>query len=381
MTHRERILAALRRKVPDLLPIDFGGTLASTINIKAYEALRDYLGVDAGVPPRLISLRAAAVFPSETILRRFGADARILILGAAESKPDRHVDEDSYVDEWGVTCTRHGGHYLNTDGPFYHLDEPTLRDLEKYDWPDPADPGRYRGLRERAKELHENTDCAVIFHPPGLGLIGQGQFLRGFAQWMEDMLLRPAFFEALLDRITSIYVEITTRALDEAGDCMDAVLFGDDLSNQRAPFFRVELYRKLIKPYQKQMVDTVKRRGKPIVFHCCGAAYPFIPDLIDLGIDALNPVQVSAAGMDTKRLKREFGRDLTFWGGVDTQSVLPRGSREDVRREVKSRIEDLASGGGYVLASVHTIQAEVPPENVVAMLEAALEYGRQGAIA
>jgi uroporphyrinogen decarboxylase len=195
---------------------------------------------------------------------------------------------------------------------------------------------------------------------------------------MEDLLLRPAFFEALLDRLTNIYIEITTRALDEAGEYMDAVLVGDDLSNQAGPFFRLELYRSLIKPYQKQIIDTVKRRGKPFVYHTCGAAYPFIPDLIDLGIDALNPVQVSAVGMDTKRLKREFGRDLAFWGGVDTQSVLPRGTPADVRKEVKTRIDDLAGGGGYVLASVHNIQAEVPPQNVAAMLEAAIEFGRKG---
>lgn len=378
MTHRERILAALNRREPDLLPIDFGGTLASTINLKAYEALRDYLGVDAGVSPRLLSFRAATVFPSETILCRFGVDTRMLVLGAAEGRPDRQIAEDAFVDEWGVTCTRHGGHYLNTDGPLYHLDEPTLQDLEKYEWPDPADPGRYRGLRERARELHKNTDCAVIFHTPALCLIQQAQFVRGFAQWMEDLLLRPTFFEALLDRIANIWIEITTRALDEAGEYVDVVMLGDDLSTQEGPFFRLDLYRRLIKPFHKQMIEAIKRHGKPVIYHSDGAIYQFIPDLIDLGTDALNPIQVSAAGMDTKRLKREFGRDLAFWGGVDTQSVLPRGTPEDVRNEVKTRIDDLAGGGGYVLASVHNIQAEVPPQNVVAMFEAALEFGRKG---
>ena len=166
MTHRERILATLNHKEPDQLPIDFGGTLASTININAYEALRDYLRVDAGVPPRLLSLRAATVFPSETILRRFGVDTRMLVLGAAEGRPDHQIAEDAFVDEWGVTCTQRGDHYLNTDGPFNHLDEPTLQDLEKNEWPD---PGRYRGLRERARELHEGTDCAVTFLARRLG--------------------------------------------------------------------------------------------------------------------------------------------------------------------------------------------------------------------
>jgi uroporphyrinogen decarboxylase len=374
MTHRERILTALKRQEPDMLPIDFGGTLASTINLKAYEALRDYLKVDAGMPPHILSTRAATVFPSETILRRFDVDTRMVMIGAAERSSDRQISEDAFVDEWGVTCTRHGGHFINTDGPFYHLDEPTLNDLEKYEWPDPADPGRYRGLRDRARALHENTDYAVIFHPPALGPVQQGQFLRGFSQWMEDLLLRPVFFEGLMDRVTNFHVEVITRAMDEAGEYMDVVHLGDDLSNQAGPLFRVELYRRLMKPYHKRLVDLAKQHGKAAIYHCCGAAYPFIPDFIDMGFDGFNPVQVSAAGMDTKRLKREFGRDIAFWGGIDTQSVLPRGTPADVRKEVETRIEDLAGGGGYVLASVHNIQAEVPPQNVAAMLETALEF-------
>ena len=136
------------------------------------------------------------------------------------------------------------------------------------------------------------------------------------------------------------------------------------------------MYRKLIKPYHQRMAATIKRFGKPILYHSCGSVFSLIPDLLDVGIDVLNPVQVAADGMDTKRLKQEYGRDLTFWGGIDTQRVLPCGTPAEVREEVKRRIEDLGEGGGYVLSPVHNVQPEVPPENLVAMFEAAIEYGR-----
>ena len=151
--------------------------------------------------------------------------------------------------------------------------------------------------------------------------------------------------------------------------------YGDDVGTQRTPLMRPELYRRLIKPFHRSMAAAVHRFNKPIIYHSCGAISSLIPDLLDVGIDALNPVQVAAAGMDTKRLKKEYGRDLTFWGAIDTQNVLPRGTPDDVRNEVKRRIEDLSAGGGYVLAPVHNVQPEVPPENLVAMLEAALAQG------
>jgi len=157
---------------------------------------------------------------------------------------------------------------------------------------------------------------------------------------------------------------------------VDIVCWGDDLGTQRGPQISPELYRRMIKPRQKRMVEAIKRHGKLVLYHTCGSVADFLPDFIELGIDAVNPVQVSAAGMDTQRLKREFGRDITFWGAVDTQTVLPRGSPVDVRSEVRRRIDDLAPGGGYVLCAVHNIQPEVPPENIVAMYEAALEYGK-----
>jgi uroporphyrinogen decarboxylase len=375
MTHREHILSALRHQEADRLPLDLGATGATTLTAKAHERLRAHLGLPAGPPPAFFaSTRPTTVVPDEAILRRFDVDARPLLIGSPFRRPDRRISEDTSKDEWGVTWTKHGSsHFINTDGPFYHLDDPTVKDLEDFPWPDPADPGRYQGLRERARALHEQSDYAVILNP-ALGPVHLCQFLRGYGTWLEDLLVRPAFAEGLMDRVVDFWVLVACRALEEAGAFIDVVTFGDDIGTQNAPLFRPELYRRMIKPRHKRMVEAVKRRGKPVLYHSCGSVYRLIPDLIDVGIDALNPVQVSAAEMDTKRLKQEFGRDLTFWGGIDTHRVLPMGTQEEVREEVKRRIADLAEGGGYVLCAVHNVQPEVPPENVVAMYEAALAW-------
>ncbi len=160
---------------------------------------------------------------------------------------------------------------------------------------------------------------------------------------------------------------------------MDVVCFPDDMGFQDRPYVRPELYRKMIKPYHRRIVETIKRKtDAKVLMHTDGSVYPLIPDFIEIGVDILNPVQVSARDMDSRRLKAEFGADMSFWGGIDTHRVLPTGTPEDVRNEVKKRIADLAPGGGYVLGSVHHILAEVPPENVVVMFDAALEYGSYG---
>jgi len=175
-------------------------------------------------------------------------------------------------------------------------------------------------------------------------------------------------------------LEMSRRLLFEIAEYADVVVMGDDLSHQGGLTYSPDLYRKLLKPRHKRITDFLKRHaGKAkILYHCCGAAEPLLRDLIEIGVDAINPVQVSAKGMgDTRKLKALYGRDLTFWGGIDTQRVLPFGSPEEVKTEVRRRIEDLAPGGGFVLAAVHNIRPEVKPENVCAMFEAALAYGKR----
>jgi uroporphyrinogen decarboxylase len=374
MTHRQRVLAALARRQPDRVPRDLGGTGSSTMTVGAHARLRAHLGIPAEPPAPLFSRRASSAIVDRGFVERFHCDILPLVPGASDTA-ERDISDSAFVDEFGVTWQRHSGtHYINVDGPFQKLDDPTPADVDRFPWPDPTHPSRYAGLGERARALHGDEDYAVALSA-WLGPVHLSQFMRGYVEWLEDLLERPAFVEALLDRYVSMWIEAMDRILAECAPEVDVVIFGDDIGTQTGPLFRPELYRRYIKPHHKRMVETVKRHGKPLAYHSCGSVYAVIGDLIDNGVDALNPIQVSAAGMDTARLKREFGRDLTFWGGIDTQRVLSRGTPAEVRDEVRRRIADLAEGGGYVLCGVHNLQPEVPPENVVAMYEAAAEFG------
>jgi len=215
-----------------------------------------------------------------------------------------------------------------------------------------------------------NTPLLIMTHT---------QWMRGLEQFMIDAVLNQSLLEYMMDKILEVLLEITHHLLEEVGDYADIIFIGDDLSYQGGLTYSPEMYRKLLKPRHKKIVCFLREHIKnaKILYHCCGAVEPLIRDLIDLEVDALNPVQVSAAGMgDTRKLKALYGKDLTFWGGVDTQWVLPFGKPEDVRKEVRRRIEDLAVGGGFVLAAVQNIRPEVKPENICAMFEAAIDYGK-----
>jgi uroporphyrinogen decarboxylase len=203
--------------------------------------------------------------------------------------------------------------------------------------------------------------------------------MRGLEQFLVDTVLNRPFLEYLMDKILEILLEMTHHLLEEVDPYVDVVAIGDDLSHQGGLTYSPDMYRRLLKPRHKAILRFLKEHAgeAKILYHCCGAAEPLLRDLIEIGVDAYNPVQVSALGMDdTKKLKALYGRDLTFWGGIDTQRVLPFGTPREVRAEVRRRIEDLAPGGGFVLAAVHNLRPEVKPENICALFEAALEYGR-----
>jgi len=374
MTPRERVLTALDHREPDRVPLDLNGGMAAGINSTAYRNLQKFLGLDE--PLSLWTARTQIDAPSETLLRRFHVDTRQVRVATPQDIPDQDDAPDSYVDYWGVSWVKpHGGHYLVEDAPFKHLADPVPADLESHRWPDPTDPFWTEGLAEAAREFRRSTDCAVTMQFPFF-LLMFGNFLRDFDNWMTDLVLRPNFAEALMDRGLEIQLEIGGRMLEAVGDNIDILCVGEDLGIQTGPLIFPETYRRLIKPRHKRLFAFIKSRTKAKLYlHSCGSVYRLIPDLIEMGVDVLNPVQVSAADMDTARLKREFGKDLAFWGAVDTHQVLPMGSERDVRVEVRRRIDDLAPGGGYVLSAVHNILAEVPPENIVAMYEEAYEYG------
>jgi len=375
MTSRQRVLTALAHKEPDRVPIDLGGTLASGINYRAYEELLAHLGISEGWT--WDAERSQTVQVSESVRRRLQLD----LVGVRPPAPTavRRWHEGNlqcWQDNWGVTwACPPGGHYYAAHVPL--AGERTLADLAAFPWPDPTDPMWVEGLPELVRAARALGDYALCLILP-VGFVHQAQFLRGYEAWLTDLLLNRPFAEALMERVLEIQLEISRRVLAIAGDQIDVIAFGDDVAFQDGPMMSPRLYGQMILPRHRRMFEAFHAgTAAPLFYHSCGAVASLIPQLIDIGVDVLNPVQVSSAGMDTARLKREYGKRLSFWGAIDTHWALPFGSADDVRAEVRRRIDDLAEGGGYVLAAVHNVQHGVPPANVTAMFDEALRYGRR----
>jgi uroporphyrinogen decarboxylase len=372
MSHRERVLKALNHQEPDRVPLDLGATRSSSLVVECYERLNRHLGSTEA--PRIFSKWLNIAHPSAAMLERFDIDTRSLSQGAPDGGQDIVFPDGSYQDEWGVIRSKPAGslYYDLTKAPF--AGDAEIAGLKKHPWPDPHDPGRVRGLAESARRLHQETDYAVVLNMPG-GIVHQAQFLRGFEDWFADLVVNQEFFRALMEKLADLWIEMARDELDAVGNNADICFYGDDMAFQDGPMMSMDLYRKMIKPHHQRLFGYIKSRTRAkIVYHTCGSVVHLIPDLIEMGVDALNPVQVSAKGMDTRALKREFGKEIGFWGGVDTQRVLPFGSPQDVAAEVRRRIDDLAVGGGYVLCAVHNIQADVPPANICAMYDTARAY-------
>lgn len=372
MTHRERVVAALNHETPDRVPMDLGSTRVTSVVAAEYEKLKRRFGVERETV--IIDKIQQAVKVDEEVLRGLDIDTRGVFVRGPDRSTDATLPDGRWRDEWGVTRRRSAnGYYFDLDtSPF--AGEPTSKDLEAHPWPDPDDPGRTRGVREEALKLRNETDYAVVGHCPG-GWIHISQYMRGFAGWFEDLALQPDFATELMERVLDLSLRMAGHYLDAVGDLIDVVAVGDDVGMQRAPMVSPKMYRELIWPLQKRQFRFLREHTKARIFyHTCGSVYALLPDIVDLGVDILNPVQVSAAEMgDTARLKRTFGDRLSFWGAIDNFQILPRGTPEEVRAEVRRRVSDLGRDGGYVLNAVHNIQPDVPVENVLAMYAAGRE--------
>jgi uroporphyrinogen decarboxylase len=377
MKPRQRVLAAIEHREPDRVPIDIGGSSFSTVIGRAYERLKVDLGVKGET--RYMKKKSRSAILDERVARRLHTDTRPLLIGSPDGWQDVYFEDGSFRDEFGVIWRKAGdGHYAPTGNP---LREATMADLDGFAWPDPRNPGRTRSLREQARQLYEGTDYAVVLSLP-VGFVHLSQYLRGYEQWLMDIVLNPEFLDVLMDRALEWWLALAEAVLNEVGPYVDVIAFGDDVAFHDRPMVDLARYRRLFKPRHRRMVDLIKGKSEAkVLYHCCGAVKSLIGEFVDIGVDALNPVQVSSAGMDTAELKARFGSQpgsgICFWGAIDTGRVLPMGSPQEVRSEVRRRIQDLAPGGGFVLAPVHNIQEDVPPQNILAMADAALEFGRR----
>ncbi len=373
MIARERLRRTLDHQEPDRVPIDIGGTLSTGFNRSAHSQFKKYLKMSGG-RTEIVHMMQQEVRPDARIRSLFGCDTYGIwpnLIGI------KRLSSDRYMDEWGVE------YELNESGYYYSAVKFPLRnaekkDLEEYRWPDPYDPSRTEGLAEKARKLYTDTDFALI----GCGTFSSGllhhcAWLQGLEDFLVNLLLNKEFSKLMLEKVLEFHLGYWDSMLDAVGKYIEVAVIADDLGMNEAPLISPDLYREIIKPYQERLISRIKEKADVKIFlHTDGDVYPLIRDFIEIGVDALNPIQYTAREMDTHRLKKEFGDKLTFWGGgCDTQHLLPFGSSEEVKQEVRKRIEELAPGGGFVFAPTHNIMPDVPAENIEALYTAAKEYG------
>ena len=372
MIPRECFWKVVNHEEPDRIPIFWGGTNSSIVP-SHYDALCKELGItdykkpvgDFGTINLNLKLR-----------ERLHSDVELLILGA----PRRKRLENGLIEDgmWGFRMKEVGGYRTFPDeiAPLRHAKN--IEDIEAHPvWPDPDDPAYYENQKNRAKKLFD-TGKIVLGEA---SYAGSPFFIypwfRGMDQWMMDPYTNPDFYRYLAQKIVDLSAVILERWLEQVGEYLDVLCFYDDIAMQTGPMVSLDHYRKWILPYEKQLVDVAKKMTRAkLSIHCCGSCYDLLPGFLEVGYEILNPIQTRAKNMEAWRLKRDYGDRFTFYGGVDIQRLLPFGTEEDIRRGVKDLIRSLAPGGGFLFATSHNIEPDTPPKNIVAMFDAAHEFGR-----
>jgi len=375
MNSKERVLTALNHEQPDRVPMDLGGR-QTTLMIPAYERLKEYLGY-GNTPTDVMSHRWQTAHVDEKILKHFSIDTRhVRPRNKALEDPEKPYEEnDVFYDNWRVGRKISGGYANICHHPLQKVKK--LEEIENYEWPDPEEEFDYTGLREHTEHIYNEGEFAIVgcMGSPG-NTFEQAWYLRGLSEFLLDMVMQKELAHAIMKKIVHHRKINAERYLKEVGEFLDVIQVADDLGAQNTSLMSPASYREMIKPYQAELITHIKQFTQAKIYHhSCGSIANILDDMIEIGIDILNPVQANAVGMETDKLKKRFGDKLTFWGAIDTFKVLPFGSVADVQKEVRKRITDLGSSGGYVLGSVHNMQTDVPPENVEAMFQTALAFG------
>lgn len=374
MNSRERVFKTLNHEEPDKVPIDIGGTSCTTMIEPVYKKLLKRYRVN-NHKYGIIHSVMRSVDICEEVKDLLGSDTDIICLNEPSGGRIK-LTTNGFVDEWGINYRR-----SKVGDDFYYdicenpLANASLEDLKNYRWPDPFDEIRYKGLKEKAKELAEK-DRFVLGNILESAIFEIAWAMRGFAQFLMDIMINKKFAHALLEKITFIQKTIYEKFLEEVGEHIDMIFIADDLATQDSLLFSPALYREMIKPYQIEYFKVKNKNNLKLLYHSCGNVYPLLNDFIEMGVDAVNPVQISAREMDPTRLKNNYGDQITFWGGIDTQIVLNSRNREFVVSSIKKIMDVFAPGGGFVLTSVHNIQSDVPVENIKTMTDSALSFGK-----
>ena len=416
MSSRERVRAAISHREPDRVPIDLGSTPSSGISAVAHEALLRHLGKDTG-QTRIYDVVQYLAQPEDDILHLFGVD--VLDIGRAFNtedsdwyeismpngrpghypawfRPRQHEDGswNAYHENGSRIATMPRGamffdqtHFPWLDGyPEGHIamsealdeamDHVLWQKLVHSPWDRASEDDFWQQLRDRTKKLRESTDKALMI-VCGCNLFEWGTFLRRMDNFLMDLYLDKANVAVLMELLMDRHIATLEMVCSSVGDLVDILRFGDDLGMDSGPFMGLDVYKELFEHHRTRLCSYVHENSSMATFlHTCGSMYQYIPSLIDSGMDIINPVQTNCRDMDAARLKAEFGQDIVFWGGgVDPREILNRGTPQQVQDDVRRRMDIFSPGGGYVFNTIHNILGEVPPENIVALFEAAREYG------
>lgn len=409
MNSRERVLASIAHKEPDKVPIDLGATPSSSISAVAYSNLMNYLGLD--LKPKIYDVVQQVTQPDDEIIKMFNID--VLDIGRCFNTAENDWYEVELqngrkglypswfrpqINEDGSKAAEKNGKFLAKmpvgatffDQCYFPYENGFPSDYSKLTeamddvmwsafthspWDHAGEKDFWTQLRNRAIALKNSSDKALMI-VCGCNLFEWGTFLRRIDNFLMDIYIDPDEVDKLLDAIMEQHMKTLENVCKYLGDVADIIRFGDDLGMDSGPFMSPDKYATHFKPHHKRLCDYVKKHSNMKIFlHSCGSIYKLMPHLIEAGYDIINPVQTNCADMEAEKLKKEFGKDITFWGGgVNTREILNRGSVEDVKDDVKRRLDILMPGGGYVFNPIHNIMPDVPPENIVAMFEAVNEF-------
>lgn len=380
MTSRERVLTTINHGQADRVPLIIGVSNATGIKMKPYQGIKQLAGIEA--PDNYLydwpELGTAEI--DEQTMLRLHSDVRGVLDLEPESVRRRNRQREphsDFIDSWG------SGQTETTPGDWYPGIHPipearTRDDLDAYPgWPDMSDPSRIAHVREQARLLAEENSFAILATPWLLFPFERAHAMQGMETFLMNMAMDQDFARALLEKIAVYCKQLMGPFLEQLGDNVDIIKIGDDLGTQESLMISPKMYREILKPVHADFISFIKARtNAKVLFHSDGDVAPLIDDFIEIGVDILNPIQTSAGKMsDLASLKKHFGNNIIFCGGIDSHRILPHGSVAEVREEVRRVIQSLGPGGGCMIGAVHTVMNDVPPENVLAMVDAVEEFG------
>ncbi len=375
MNSRERVTKTINHQEPDCVPIDLNPLYDFYINLKQYLHLE--------LEEKVKQNYAMEVVPHPLVLEKLGIDISSVKLGSPNGKRKEPRSDGLVEDDWGVlykvVLQPGGGSYYEVVRP--PLKDAKLSDLAHYSWPVPDLPGRGEEAEKNAKALFEDTEFAILGRFGG-PITETALYMLGMENWMIRLASDPDFMEALMTKITDIQIALDRIGLEATAKYLQIFkASGEDLGMQTGPMYSMKMFKNQLLPHLKRRFQAAKKYldsvnpSVKIMLHSCGSISKFIPDLIEAGIDIIDPIQPRAAEMNSADLKAKFGDILSFHGGIDIQQVLPFGTKEEIEAEVRTRMSDLGPGGGYILAPAHNVQADVKPENILCMIDTVKNFG------